>query len=42
MYTKENLHKMLDEIIDPELGVGIYTLGLIYNTVIVSSQSRRM
>lgn len=34
MYTKENLHKMLDEIIDPELGVGIYTLGLIYNTVI--------
>jgi metal-sulfur cluster biosynthetic enzyme len=34
MYTKENLHKLLDEIIDPELGIGIYTLGLIYSTVI--------
>lgn len=34
MYTKENLHKLLDEIIDPELGIGIHTLGLVYSTVI--------
>lgn len=34
MYTEENLHKLLDEVIDPELGIGIYSLGLIYKTTI--------
>lgn len=34
LYTQEKLNKLLDEIIDPELGIGIYSLGLIYKTVI--------
>lgn len=34
MYTEEKLHELLDEVIDPELGIGVYSLGLIYKTVI--------
>lgn len=34
MYTKGKLYKVLDEVIDPELGVGVYSLGLIYGVVI--------
>lgn len=34
MYTEEKLRELLDEVIDPELGIGVYSLGLIYKTVI--------
>jgi len=34
MYTENKLYELLDEVIDPELGIGIYSLGLIYKTVI--------
>ncbi len=34
MYTEEKLHEALDEVIDPELGIGVYSLGLIYKTVV--------
>lgn len=34
MYTEEKLQAILDEVIDPEIGMGIYSLGLIYKTVI--------
>lgn len=34
MYTQERLHTLLDEVVDPELGIGVYSLGLIYKSVI--------
>ncbi len=34
MKTQKDLHAALDEVIDPELGIGIYSLGLIYDSVI--------
>ncbi len=34
MYTEEKLRAALDEVIDPELGIGVNSLGLIYKTVI--------
>jgi len=40
MYTEEKLHELLDEVIDPELGIGIYSLGLIYKTVIHFSDKK--
>ena len=41
MYTEEKLHELLDEVIDPELGIGIYSLGLIYKTVIHFSETNK-
>lgn len=38
MYTEENLQRLLDEVIDPELGIGIYSLGLIYTIDIHGSE----
>lgn len=34
MYTEEKLRALLDEVIDPELGIGVNSLGLIYKVVI--------
>jgi metal-sulfur cluster biosynthetic enzyme len=43
MYTEEKLRQLLDEVIDPELGIGIYSLGLIYKTQIhFSDENERL
>ena len=34
MYTEEKLRELLDEVIDPEIGIGLNSLGLIYKVVI--------
>lgn len=39
MYTKDALARILDEVIDPELGIGIYTLGLVYSISIEYDQN---
>jgi len=41
MYTEEKLRQLLDEVIDPELGIGIYSLGLIYKTEIHFSDTNK-
>ena len=34
MYTEEKLRELLDEVIDPEIGIGLNSLGLIYKVMI--------
>ena len=39
MITKEQVIEQLKKVVDPELGMDIYTLGLIYNIDVKDKKS---
>ena len=42
MITKQQIEKILDEIPDPEIGISIFSLGLIYDVEIDDAQNIRI